>query len=148
MSFVQLIETFNSLKLPLLLLAFYLFATLVKINFNDFLDLLSNKNVKTKFAAIVASSISAKLDFLATIDSLRLELAAKDAVITRIERVNQRLSKLVNDLSAQSDDLLQDTKCDNLIISAIAPSTAEAVSAGTNNTSSQATVVKFVDFLL
>ena len=131
------------------MLAFYLFATLVKINFNDFLDLLSNKNVKTKFAAIVASSISAKLDdFLATIDSLRLELAAKDAVITRIERVNQRLSKLVNDLSAQSDDLLQDTKCDNLIISAIAPSTAEAVSAGTNNTSSQATVVKFVDFLL
>ena len=31
-----------------------------------------------------------------------MELAAKDAVITRIEQNNQRLTKLVNDLSVQS----------------------------------------------
>ena len=77
-----MIETFNCSKLPLLSLAFYLFATMVKINVSNFLDLLSNKNIKTKFAEIVASSISTKLDDLqATIDSLRLELAAKDAEI-------------------------------------------------------------------
>ena len=45
---------------------------MVKINVNDFLDLLSNKNVKTKFTDIVASSISTKLDDIqTTIDSLR-----------------------------------------------------------------------------
>ena len=163
------------------------------MNVNDFLDLLSNKNIKTKFADTVARSISTKLDdfqttvdslhlelaakdavitriehdnqqltklvndlsiqsatkldsLQATIDSLCLELVAKDAVITRIEQDNQRLTKLVNDLSAQSDELLQETKRDNLIISGIAPSAAEAVIAGTNNTSSQATVVILVDF--
>ena len=120
---------------------------MVKLYVNDFLDLLSNKNVKTKFADMVANSISTKLnDLQATIDSLHLELAAKDAVITRIEPNNQRLTKLVNDLSAQNDDLMQDTKRDNLIISGKAPYAAEAVSAGRNNTSSQASVVKLVDF--
>ena len=106
-----------------------------------------NNQRLTKLVNDLSVQSATKLDGLqATIDSLRLELAAKDAVIIIIERDNQRLTKLVNDLSAQSDNLLQDTKCDNLIISGTAPSAAKAFSAGTKNTSSQATVVKFVDF--
>ena len=185
-----MIETFNFSKLPSLSLTFYFFATMVKLNVNHLLDLLSNKTVKTKFAEIVASSISTKLDDLqaaidslrlelaakdavitriewdnqrltklvndlsvqratkldglrATIDSLRLELAAKDAVITRIERNNQRLTKLVNNLSAQNDDSLHDTKSKNLIIYGLAPSAAEAVSAGTNNSSTKSYCSQF-----
>ena len=188
--FCSIDQTLNSSKVILLSLAFYLFATMFKINFNDFFDLLSNKNVKNIFTDIVTSSISTKLDDLQAtinsfrlelavknavinrieqdnqrliklvndlfvqiankldglqdnIDSLRLELAAKDSLITRIERDNQRLTKLVNDLSAQNDILLQDTKCDNFIIYGIEiiklshlVSAVEAVSAGTNNTSS------------
>ena len=100
--FCSIDQTLNCSKVILLSLAFYLFATMFKINFNDFLDLLSNKNVKNIFTDIVTSSISTKLDDLqATINSFRLELAVKNAVINRIEQDNQRLIKLVNDLFVQ-----------------------------------------------
>ena len=111
---------------------------MVKINVNDFLDISSNDEVRRRFADLFdLNSVKQKLDGLqATIDSLRLELAAKDAAIHKIGIENCHLRFFINDLSTRNEDLQQETKRDNLIITGLSPSIAEATGAGHDASSS------------
>lgn len=111
---------------------------MVKISANDFMDLLSNPDIKSKFCAIFAEStaavienkLAAKLeDLSATIGLLRTELAAKNAIIADIKKDNQNLHGIISKLSATNEDLLQEAKRDNLVFSGLSPSFAEAAAA-------------------
>ena len=122
---------------------------MVKINVNDFLDILLNDEARRKFANLFdLNSVKQKLDSLqATFDSLRLELAAKDAAINKVMIENRHLKFLINDLSTRNEDLQQKTKRDNLITTELSPSVAEATGAGHDASSStQSTIDKVAAF--
>jgi hypothetical protein len=92
-------------------------------------------------------SISTKLDGLqTTVDSLRLKLSAKDAVLSRMEQDNSKLSKLINELSTVNENLQQELRRDNVIVTGIAPSVAEVTAVGLSVSTSQATMIKALDF--
>jgi cell division protein FtsB len=110
---------------------------MVRFNVNDFIELLSNHDVKNKLSEMFAESINAiidtklmqKIDELsATVTMLRTELISKNATIENIQRENQNLRTVVEKLSAKNEDLLQETKRDNLVFSGISMSFSEAAS--------------------
>ena len=110
---------------------------MVKINFNDFLDILSNVKVKGKFADLFdLSSVKQKLDGLqATIDSLHLELIAGKTAINKVIFENHHLRALINDFSARNN-LQQEAKRDNLIITGLSLAVAETTGSGLDASSS------------
>jgi hypothetical protein len=115
--------------------------TMVKINLNDFLDILSNGDVKTKLEEIFtvslnksAQTVMDKIDGLnATIIALKVELTAKDAIIEKVQRENQQLQKSVKDLIVCKENLQQETKRDNIVITGFKPTFAEASAEGSDN---------------
>ena len=136
---------------------------MVNINATDFLDLLSNADVKAKFAEIfnvsINNAIDSKINKLnenvtkkldehnATISALSTELAVKDAIIARIQQENQQLKGLMANLSARNEDILQESKRNNLIISGFTSAFAEATANGNDASAPPHKIVnKVVEF--
>jgi hypothetical protein len=145
---------------------------MVRINVNDFVEILTNPEVKLRLNEIftesiqaavqkcidnvkndfqqLTSSISAKVDELnTTVSTLRLQLESKDAVISSLQHESSSLRAEIAKISAQHDETLQEAKRDNLILTGFVPTYSEAAAGGNGQQriSTLATTNKVISFL-
>jgi regulator of replication initiation timing len=138
---------------------------MVKISANDFIDMLNNPDVKSKFSDIFNDSIQAAIqkvfekvtdatdklaELSASVSSLRLEIQSKDQSISNLKTENNALKAEVTRLASHNDDLSQELKRENLILSGFTPSFSQAAAATSGNShqhiSLESTISRVVDF--
>ena len=137
---------------------------MVKISANDFLEMLNNPDVKTKFTEIFNESIQLalqkvfekvnnvtdKLNELSTsVSTLRLEIQSKDQSISNLKSENNALKAEIACLASYNDEMSQELKRDNLVISGFTPSFSQATAASGSSRqhiSLQSTINNVVEF--
>ncbi len=132
---------------------------MVKINANDFLDLLSNQEIKNKLAEILNDNFAKQMDkgcdtlnrkmdeLTATINLLRMEIQSKDAAIAQLKNENNTLKAELKAITHNNDEVQQEMKRDSLLFTGFKPTYAEAIGTeGSPRNSSIQTKENFVKF--
>ena len=150
---------------------------MIKINVKDFVDILGNQEVKQKLSDLFSDSIQVTvtlaLDKLATllvskgdfdhvtnnltiqidelntqVASLRLKIQSKEAVIDNLKQENLAMRAEITTFIKNNDELQQEMKQDNLVLSGFTPTFTEATAGGTDRQhfSLDATIVKVASF--
>ena len=111
---------------------------MVKINVNNFLNLLTNPDIKNKFGEMFNKGITKLIDksnealnkkiedLTATIGMLRLELHDKDDSITQLKTENNTLKVEPKSIMKNNGSLQRELKRDDLLFTGFKPTLAEA----------------------
>ena len=137
---------------------------MVKISANDFLEMINNPDLKTKFTEIFNESIQLalqkvfekvnnvtdKLNELSTsVSTLRLKIQSKDQSISNLKSENNALKAEIACLASYNDKMSQELKRDNLVKSGFTPHLQSGDSCQCNSRqhiSLQSTINNVVEF--